>query len=459
MTQKEDASVKQLKIPPHSLEAEQSVLGGLMLDNDAWEKVSDHLVPEDFYSKSHRSIFRALRYLAENTKPMDLVTLHEFLEVEGESHNIGGLAYLGELTKNTPSAANIIAYADIVRERAVLREMITVSNDIADAAYFPKGRHSSELLDVAESKVFKIASTREKSDTGLQMASNYLQQTLDQIQLAVDSKGGITGLSCGFTDLDTKTNGFQPSDLIIVAGRPAMGKTTFAMNIAEHGSIHGGKPVLVFSMEMPANQLLMRSLASIGGIDANKLRSGRLDDRDWDNVMIATNILKNNSKMFIDDSPGLSPSEVRSRSRRIVREHGEIGLIVVDYLQLMQVPSMKDNRTLEISEISRSLKALAKELNVPIIALSQLNRSLEQRSDRRPVMSDLRESGAIEQDADVILFVYRDEVYNKETDKKGIAEIIIGKQRNGPIGVVNLSFQGHFNRFVNYAAEYQQDDL
>jgi replicative DNA helicase len=452
-----DPATSQIKIPPHSIEAEQSVLGGLMLDNDAWEKVSDKLVAEDFYTKEHRAIFRAIYHLAENNQPMDVITLHEFLEREGEADNVGGLAYLGELAKNTPSADNIAAYAQIVRERAVLRELISVSNEIADAAYYPKGRKPDELLDFAEAKVFKIAEQRETNDAGLKIAHTYLQETLDRIQYAVDSKGGITGLSTGFTDLDKMTNGLQKTDLLIVAGRPAMGKTTFAMNIAEHASIHSGKPVLVFSMEMPANQLLMRSFASIGGVDATRLRTGHLDDKDWDNLMVATNILKHNCKMFIDDSPGLSPSEVRSRSRRIAREHGEIGLIVVDYLQLMQVPGMSDNRTLEISEISRSLKSLAKELKVPVIALSQLNRSLEQRADRRPVMSDLRESGAIEQDADIIMFVYRDEVYNKDTEAKGQAEIIIGKQRNGPIGTVHLAFQGHYNRFVNLARNYDDE--
>ncbi len=452
----EDKQVNNLKMPPHSLEAEQSVLGGLLLDNDSWERVAEKLVPEDFYRKEHRLIFKAQKYLAENDRALDVVTLYEFLEQEGEADEIGGLAYIADLAKNTPSASNIGAYADIVRERAVLREMIAVSNEIADAAYFPKGRNSNELLDLAESKVFKIAEQRESNDGGLQIAATFLEETLDKVQSAVDSKGGITGLSSGFNDLDKKTNGFQNSDLIIVAGRPAMGKTTFAMNIAETASIHSGKPVLVFSMEMPANQLLMRSFASIGGIDATRLRTGALDDRDWDNLSVATNILKNNCKMFIDDSAGLTPTELRSRSRRVVREQGDVGLIVVDYLQLMTVPGLSDNRTAEISEISRSLKALAKELNVPIIALSQLNRSLEQRADRRPVMSDLRESGAIEQDADIIMFVYRDEVYNPESEDKGTAEVIIGKQRNGPIGMARLAFQGHFNRFANLANSYEE---
>lgn len=453
----DDPQVKDIKMPPYSLEAEQSVLGGLLLDNEAWDRISGVLVADDFFRKEHRLIFRAIHYLAENFKPIDVVTLFEFLEQEGEAEEVGGLAYIADLAKNTPSASNIHAYAEIVRERGVLRGLISVANEIADSAYFPKGRRSDELLDLAEAKVFKIAEQRESSERGLKLASSFLEETLDRIQCAVDSKGGLTGLDTGFKDLNTKTNGLQNSDLIIVAGRPAMGKTTFAMNIAENVAIKSGKSVLVFSMEMPANQLLLRAFASIGGIDATRLRNGALDDADWDNLNVASNILKHSCKMYIDDSAGLSPSEVRSRSRRIVREHGNVGMIVIDYLQLMTVPGMGDNRTLEISEISRSLKALAKELNIPVVALSQLNRSLEQRADRRPVMSDLRESGAIEQDADIIMFVYRDEVYNKDSEDKGIGEVIIGKQRNGPIGTVKLAFQGHFNRFTNLAQSYNEE--
>ena len=453
----DDQQVSGIKMPPNSLEAEQSVLGGLLLDNEAWDKVAEKVVPEDFYRKDHRLIFNAIRYLAENARPLDVVTLYEFLEQEGEADAIGGLAYITDLAKNTPSASNISAYADIVRERAVLREMIAVANEIADNAYEPKGRGPDELLDIAEAKVFKIAEQREAKDSGPSSVAQILPQALDRLEEIQNSKGGITGTSTGFADLDRMTTGLQPADLVIIAGRPSMGKTTLAMNMAEHAAIHSGKPALVFSMEMPSQSLLMRSFASIGGIDATRLRTGTLDDRDWDNLAVASNILKNNCKMFIDDSAGLSPTEVRSRSRRIVREHGELSLILIDYLQLMRVPGMAENRTQEISEISRSLKALAKELGCPVIALSQLNRSLEQRADRRPVMSDLRESGAIEQDADLICFIYRDEVYNPETDRKGIAEIIIGKQRNGPIGSVNVTFQGQYNRFVNYAPAYQEE--
>ncbi len=453
----DDRQLQNLKMPPHSLEAEQSVLGGLILDNDAWEKVSEKIVSEDFYRNEHRLIFRALHFLAENSRPMDVVTLFEFLEQEGEADEIGGLAYIADLAKNTPSASNIGAYADIVRERAVLRSLIGVANEIADAAYEPKGRKPDELLDLAESKVFKIAEERENKDGGPEAVAKILPKALDRLEEIQQSKGGITGLATGFKDFDQMTSGLQPADLVIVAGRPSMGKTTVAMNMAEYAAIHGDKPVVVFSMEMPSQSLLMRSFASIGGIDATKLRTGALDDRDWDNLSVASNIIRNNCKLFIDDSAGLSPTEVRTRSRRLAREHGQLSLILIDYLQLMRVPGLTENRTQEVSEISRSLKALAKELNCPVVALSQLNRSLEQRADRRPVMSDLRESGAIEQDADLICFIYRDEVYNPETEKKGMAEIIIGKQRNGPIGTVNVTFQGHFNRFVNYAPAYEEE--
>ena len=453
----EDRQIKNIKMPPHSLEAEQAVLGGLILDNDAWERVAEKIVSEDFYRKDHRLIFKALRFLAENARPMDVVTLFEFLEQEGEADHIGGLAYIADLAKNTPSASNISAYAEIVRERAVLRSLIGVANEIADSAYEPKGRKPDELLDLAETKVFKIAEERETTDGSPEHVGMILPKALDRLEEIQKSKGGITGLATGFTDFDKMTSGLQPADLVIVAGRPSMGKTTVAMNMAEHAAIHGEKPVLVFSMEMPSQSLLMRSFASIGGIDATRLRTGALDDRDWDNLSVASNILKNNCKLFIDDSAGLSPTEVRTRARRLVREHGSLGMILIDYLQLMRVPGMSENRTQEVGEISRSLKALAKELNCPVVALSQLNRSLEQRSDRRPVMSDLRESGAIEQDADLICFIYRDEVYHPDTEKKGIAEIIIGKQRNGPIGTVNVTFQGHYNRFVNYTPAYQDE--
>ena len=447
-----DSETEQVKMPPHSIEAEQSVLGGLMLDNQTWDKVSEKLVEDDFYRRDHRLIFRAMGALAGESKPLDFITLTEYLERLGEIEEAGGIAYLAELAKNTPSVANIVAYAEIVRERAVVRAMIGVANEIAEAGYRPQGRTSSQLLDEAETKVFKIAESREKKGAGPRDLKSVLGSTLDRIDELIAKGGSITGLSTGFTDLDKMTSGLQKQDLIIVAARPSMGKTTFSMNLVENIAIGSGKPVVVYSMEMPAESIMMRTLSSLSRVDQTRIRSGQLDDEDWAKLTSTINIMSSEAKLFIDDSPGLSPTEVRSRARRIAREHGDIGLIMVDYLQLMQVPGMSDNRTLEISEISRSLKALAKELNCPVIALSQLNRSLEQRADKRPVMSDLRESGAIEQDADIIMFIYRDEVYNPETPDKGTAEIIIAKQRNGPIGKVRLTFQGKFTRFDNYAS-------
>lgn len=447
-----DAETEMVKVPPHSIEAEQSVLGGLMLDNQAWDKVSEKLVEEDFYRKDHRLIFRAMATLTGESKPLDFITVSEYLERMGELEEAGGLAYLADLAKNTPSAANIQAYAEIVRERAVVRDMIGVANEIAEAGYRPQGRNSAELLDEAESKVFKIAESRDKKGQGPRDLKSILGSTLDRIDELIAKGGNITGLSTGFADLDKMTSGLQNQDLIIVAARPSMGKTTFSMNLVEHIAISSGKPVVVYSMEMPAESIMMRSLSSLSRVDQTRIRTGQLDDEDWAKLTSTINILSSQGKLFIDDSPGLSPTEVRSRARRIAREHGDLGLVMVDYLQLMQVPGMSDNRTLEISEISRSLKALAKEMNCPVIALSQLNRSLEQRADKRPVMSDLRESGAIEQDADIIMFIYRDEVYNPETPDKGTAEIIIAKQRNGPIGKVRLTFQGKYTRFDNFTS-------
>ncbi len=447
----EKQTVSNLKLPPHSLEAEQSVLGGLMMNDKAWEKVEELLVEDDFYRRDHRLIFRAMSVLANNTMPLDAITVSEHLDKQGHSEDTGGLDYLAELVKNTPSAANIHAYAEAVRERALVRDMIAVANDIADAGFNPEGRESTELLDFAETSIFKIAEKRNSDGKGPKELKPLLKETMARVEQMNEAKGGITGLSTGFNDFDKKTTGLQPADLIIVAGRPSMGKTTFAMNIAEHAAISGDKPVLIFSMEMPADALLMRSMSSLGRVDQTKIRSGQMGDQDWAQLISAFNLLKERGKMYIDDSPNMNPAEVRSRARRVARENDGLSLIVIDYLQLMTVPGKSDNRTLEVSEISRSLKALAKELKVPVIALSQLNRSLEQRSDRRPVMADLRESGAIEQDADLIAFIYRDEVYNEESEHKGMAEVIIGKQRNGPIGKVLLTFQGKYTRFDNYA--------
>ncbi|MEZ1422349.1 replicative DNA helicase [Pseudomonas monteilii] len=453
-----DLQTSSLKVPPHSIEAEQSVLGGLMLDNNAWERVLDQVSDGDFYRHDHRLIFRAIQKLADLNEPFDIVTLHERLDKEGLSSQVGGLAYLAELAKNTPSVANIKAYAAIIRERATLRQLISISTDIADSAFNPEGRNAAEILDEAERQIFQIAEARPKTG-GPVGVKDLLTMAIDRIDTLFNSDSDITGVSTGFTDLDEKTSGLQPADLIIVAGRPSMGKTTFAMNLVENAVLRSEKAVLVFSLEMPGESLIMRMLSSLGRIDQTKVRSGQLDDDDWPRLTSAVNLL-NNRKLFIDDTAGISPSEMRARTRRLAREYGEIGMIMVDYLQLMQIPgSAGDNRTNEISEISRSLKALAKEFNCPVIALSQLNRSLEQRPNKRPVNSDLRESGAIEQDADVIMFVYRDEVYHPETEHKGVAEIIIGKQRNGPIGFVRLAFIGKYTRFENLApGMYNFDD-
>jgi len=440
------------KVPPHSIEAEQAVLGGLMLDNNAWDKVADLLVEEDFYRRDHALIFHAISVLADGSHPCDAVTVSEWLGNRNELGDAGGLPYIGSLANNTPSAANIKSYAAIVRERSVLRQLIRVGTEITDSAFNTEGRDSIELLDNAEQAVFRIAEQGARSDKGYKAVSDLLASVVDRIDTLASLDSPITGIPTGFDDFDSMTAGLQESDLVIVAGRPSMGKTTFAMNIAEYAAISGRLSVAVFSMEMPGEALVMRMLSSLSRVDQNKVRTGKLDDDDWASLTSSMSLLSE-SKLFIDDTPALSPTELRARARRIKREH-DLDLVVIDYLQLMQVPGSKENRTNEISEISRGLKTLAKELNVPVIALSQLNRSLEQRTDKRPVMSDLRESGAIEQDADVISFVYRDEVYNREDpDNKGRAEIIIGKQRNGPIGTVPLTFNGQYTRFDNYTPD------
>ncbi|MDF5495589.1 replicative DNA helicase [Vibrio parahaemolyticus] len=447
-----DSQVDAIKVPPHSLEAEQSVIGGLLLDNERWDTVAERVVASDFYSRPHRLIFEGVKTILESGKPLDLITLSEHLERHEQLEDVGGFAYLADLAKNTPSAANINAYADIVAERAIVRGLIGVANEIADAGYDPQGRSSEDLIDIAESKVFAIAESRTSENEGPQNVDNILEKTLERIELLYKTpQDGVTGVDTGFTDLNKKTAGLQGSDLVIVAARPSMGKTTFAMNLCENAAMQQDKPVLIFSLEMPAEQLMMRMLASLSRVDQTKIRTGQLDDEDWARISSTMGILMQKKNMYIDDSSGLTPTEVRSRARRVAREHGGLSMIMVDYLQLMRVPSLTDNRTLEIAEISRSLKALAKELNVPVVALSQLNRSLEQRADKRPVNSDLRESGSIEQDADLIMFIYRDEVYHPDSPYKGTAEIIIGKQRNGPIGSVRLTFQGQHSRFDNYA--------
>lgn len=451
LTQSLDAATAQLKVPPHSVEAEQAVLGGLMLDNASWDDVADMVSDDDFYRRDHRHIFSAISTLAGQGAPFDVITVSERLENEGALANAGGLAYLGMLAKNTPSAANIKAYAGIVRDHAVARQLIRVGTQVSDSAFNREGRSTAELLDHAEQMVFEIAEKGARGRRGHISIKDILVKVVDRIDTLFQQDNPITGVPTGFTDFDDRTSGLQSSDLIIVAGRPSMGKTTFAMNIAENAAIKTGLPVLVFSMEMPGEQLAMRMMSSLGRIDQHKLRTGKLNDDDWPRLTSAVGLLAE-TPLFIDDTPALTPTDLRARARRLKREHG-LGLIVIDYLQLMQVHGNKENRATEISEISRSLKALAKELSVPVVALSQLNRSLEQRPNKRPVMSDLRESGAIEQDADLIVFIYRDEVYNEDSPDKGTAEIIIAKQRNGPIGTARLTFLGQFTRFENYTQD------
>ncbi len=450
-TEYSDPATEALKVPPHSIEAEQSVIGGLMLDNGRWDQIADLLIDQDFYRQDHRLIFSCIANLSESNTPFDVITISERLESLGEIEEVGGLSYLGSLVKNTPSAANIKAYANIVRERSILRQLIRVATDIGDSAFNTEGRSYTELLDNAEKLVFEIADQGNRGGRGFVAIKDLLVKAVDRIDLLFQQDNPITGISSGFSDFDEMTSGLQPSDLVIVAGRPSMGKTTFAVNLAENAAIKHNVPVAVFSMEMPGEQLAMRMMSSLGRIDQHKIRSGKLEDDDWPRLTSAVGMLAE-VPIFIDDTPALTPTELRAKARRLKREHN-LGMIVIDYLQLMQVHGKSDNRTAEISEISRSLKGLAKELNVPVIALSQLNRSLEQRPNKRPVMSDLRESGAIEQDADVIIFIYRDEVYNDDSPDKGTAEIIIGKQRNGPVGKVRLTFLGKYTRFENFVPD------
>ncbi len=445
-----DQITDSLKVPPHSIDAEQSILGGLLINNESWDHIAGIVNEEDFYRRDHRLIFKAIQDQINENKPCDVVTLSERLESHNLIDDIGGLAYLGSLVNNTPSASNIRAYSDIVRERSILRKLIHVGNEIADNAFNTEGRKSEEILEAAEKTVFEIADKGAGSGKDFKNMTELLKTSVDRIDELYQNGGTFTGIPSGFTDFDALTSGLQPADLVIVAGRPSMGKTTFAMNLAENAAIDAGVGVAVFSMEMPAESLTLRMMSSLGRINQTKVRSGQLEEEDWPRLTSAVSIL-NEAAIFIDDTPALSPTEMRARVRRLKRQH-DIGLIVVDYLQLMQVKGSSENRVNEISEISRGLKALAKEMNVPVIALSQLNRGLEQRPNKRPVMSDLRESGAIEQDADLIVFIYRDEVYNEDSPDKGTAEIIIGKHRNGPLGVARLTFLGQYTRFENYAS-------
>lgn len=453
----DEGELAQLKLPPHSLEAEQSVLGGLMIDGEVWDAVADQVNEADFFRPEHRKIFAQMVRLVEQQQPIDVVTVAEALARAGELEAVGGAAYLAEVAGTTPSVANIRAYANAVRERAIFRSLITAANAIADTSFNPEGRSSEELLDEAERQIMQIAEDRPKTG-GLEPVNPLLKQAVEKIDELFNNDEALTGLSTGFEKLDDMTSGLQKSDLVIVAARPSMGKTTFAMNLVENALLKHDQPMLVFSMEMPANQLMMRMLSSLGKIDQTRIRTGKLEEEDWPKLSAAVSKLKDRP-LYIDDTPALTPTEVRSRARKIYREHGSIGMIMLDYLQLMQVAGRSgEGRTAEISEISRSLKGIAKEFDCPVVALSQLNRALEQRPNKRPVNSDLRESGAIEQDADVIMFIYRDEVYNEESPDKGVAEIIIGKQRNGPIGTARLSFIGKFTRFENLAYGFEQDD-
>jgi len=447
-----DDEVARLRVPPHSIEAEQSVLGGLLLDNLAWDRSADLLNDGDFYRYEHRMIYAAIGALVNATKPADVITVFEHLQNLGKAEDCGGLAYLNALAQSVPSAANLRRYAEIVRERAILRKLVAASDEIATAAFNPQGRPVPQILDEAEGKIFRIGEEGSKSRQGFQSMDQLVVQLIDRVnELAENGAEEVTGVRTGFYDLDRMTAGLQPGDLIVLAARPSMGKTAFALNIGEHVAVQEGLPVVVFSMEMGASQLALRMVGSLGRIDQQHLRTGALKDDEWGRLSEAVDRL-GKAPMFIDESPALTASELRARARRQARQCGRLGLIIIDYLQLMSGSGgNEENRATVIGEISRGLKGLAKELKCPVIALSQLNRSVETRTDKRPMMSDLRESGAIEQDADVIMFIYRDDYYNKDSKEPGVAEIIIGKQRNGPTGDIKLTFLKPLTKFDNLA--------
>lgn len=446
-----DAEVDTLRVPPHSIEAEQFVLGALLLDAEALAAIGGQISEDDFYRLDHKLLFRAIQALEQEGLPRDVVTISEWLENHAQLEEAGGVAYIASLAENTPTAANIGAHTGIVHTRSILRRLLHSLNEIGEMVYRPDGRSCQEILDFAEETIFEIADKeikRKKQHTPIQ---ELMKQGLEHVHKLYESGSPITGIGTGYDDLDNHTAGLQASDLIVVAGRPSMGKTAFAINIAETAALREKKAVGMFSMEMPGAQLAMRMMASLARIDQHRIRVGRLQDNDWPRLTSVVDIL-HDARIYIDDTPALAPSELRARCRRLRREHG-LDLVIVDYLQLMQVPGSRvENRANEISEISRSLKSMAKELQIPVIVLSQLNRMVEGRTNKRPVMSDLRESGAIEQDADVILFIYRDEVYNKQSKDQGLAEIIIGKQRNGPIGTVKLTFLSRYTRFESYTS-------
>ena len=447
-----DRQIAQLRVPPHSIEAESSVIGGLLLDNGAWDRVADLVNDSDFYRYEHRLAYSAIAALVNASKPADVVTVFEHLQNLGKADEAGGLAYLNSLAQYVPSAANIRRYAEIVRERAILRKLVAASDEIATNAFNPQGKPVAKILDEAEQKIFKIGEEGSRMKEGFQSMDTLVVDLLDRVQEMADNPMDVTGVPTGFIDLDRMTSGLQAGDLVVLAARPSMGKTAFAINIAEHVALNEGLPVAVFSMEMGAAQLAVRIVGSIGRINQGHLRTGKLTDDEWPRLTEAIEKLRTVS-LHIDETPGLTPSELRANARRLARQCGKLGLIVVDYLQLMSGSgsSGSDNRATELGEISRGLKMLAKELQCPVIALSQLNRSVEQRTDKRPMMSDLRESGAIEQDADIIMFIYRDDYYNKDSNEPNIAEVIIGKQRNGPTGTVKLFFQKNQTRFENLA--------
>ncbi|GAB2835664.1 replicative DNA helicase [Comamonas piscis] len=446
-----DKQVAQLRIPPHSIESESSVLGGLLLDNNAWDRVGDVLAEDNFYRHEHKLIFAAMASMINAGKPADVITVYEHLQSIGKAEEVGGLTYLNQLAQYVPSATNIRRYGEIVRERSILRKLVTASDEIATNAFNQQGKTVDRILDEAEQKIFAIGEEGSRMKQGFQSLDKLVVDLLDRVQEMADNPVDVTGVPTGFADLDRMTSGLQAGDLVVLAARPSMGKTSFAVNIAEHVALNEGLPVAIFSMEMGAAQLAVRIVGSIGRVNQGNLRTGKLTDEEWPRLSEAIERLRTVS-LHIDESPGLTPSELRANSRRLARQCGKLGLIVVDYLQLMSgsgSAASSDNRATELGEISRGLKMLAKELQCPVIALSQLNRSVEQRTDKRPMMSDLRESGAIEQDADIIMFIYRDDYYNKESSEPNVAEVIIGKQRNGPTGTVKLFFQKNQTRFEN----------
>ena len=448
-----DSQVAALKLPPHSIEAEQSLIGGLLIDNAAWDRIGDVVRETDFYRDDHRRIFRHIGKLVQMGRPADVVTVYESIEQSNEVDQTGGLGYLGEIANATPSAANIRRYAEIVRERAILRQLVTVGDEIAGNALNPAGRDVKTLLDDAEQRIFQIAEAGNRSNNGFVPIQPLLGEVVERMEalLARDSQSDITGVATGFADLDRMTSGLQAGDMIVVAGRPSMGKTAFALNIAEHVGVELRLPVAIFSLEMSGPQLATRFLSSVGRIDQTKLRNGRLTDDEWDRMTVALGKL-HEAPIHIDETGAINSTDLRARARRLHRQFGKLGLIIIDYLQLMSSNRDGENRATEISEISRSIKALAKELQVPIIALSQLSRKVEERNDKRPLMSDLRESGAIEQDADIIMMMYREEYYKPDTQDKGTAEVIIAKHRNGPTDTVRLTFLGEYTKFENFAS-------